>query len=157
MGGYCTRVVTSVPELHSTLVVQVSPQVVFTARLGSGVMAIIRGAVGKVQPPVPWVDSQGLRKLSMSARLKFYFAAIVALVLILASVPSHATERRDPPMIQDAPQTQAARSSSLVHATVSAAKPEQNTTRKQKQARSKSAVRNTTTGENGTSSSKGSK
>ena len=32
----------------------------------------------------------------MKARLVFYCAAVVALVLILAAAPSHATERRDP-------------------------------------------------------------
>jgi hypothetical protein len=32
----------------------------------------------------------------MKARFFFYCAAVIALVLILAAAPSHATERRDP-------------------------------------------------------------
>lgn len=32
----------------------------------------------------------------MKARIAFYFAAVVALVLFLAAVPSHATQHRDP-------------------------------------------------------------
>ncbi len=45
----------------------------------------------------------------MKARLTFYCAALVALVLILVAVPSHATERRDPLMMPDA-QTQVTKS-----------------------------------------------
>jgi hypothetical protein len=67
----------------------------------------------------------------MKARITFYFAAIVALVLFLACVPSHATERRDPLIIQDTPTTQAARSSNMVRSTVSA-KPEQRDAHKAK-------------------------
>lgn len=94
----------------------------------------------------------------MKARIIFYFAAVVALVLILASVPSHATERRDPLIIQDTPQTQAARSSSLVHATTSAAKPEPSKARKQKQASpSKTSNHDTNSAQGGFGSSKGSK
>jgi len=94
----------------------------------------------------------------MKARIIFYFAAIVALVLILASVPSHATERRDPLIIQDTPQTQAARSSSLVHATTSATKPEQNRARKPKPASaSKTSSRDANSTQGGFGSSKGSK
>jgi hypothetical protein len=70
----------------------------------------------------------------MKARITYYFAALVALVLILASLPTHATERRDPFILPDMPQTQAARSSSLMHATAAATKPVQTTTRKQKKA-----------------------
>ena len=93
----------------------------------------------------------------MKLRIMFYFAAVVALVLILASVPSHATERRDPPMIQDAPQTQAAKSSSLVHATVSA-KPEQNSARKKKPAStSKTSGQNANGTPSGAGGGKGSK
>jgi hypothetical protein len=85
----------------------------------------------------------------MKARIIFYFAAVVALVLILASVPSHATERRDPLIIQDTPQTQAAKSSSLVHATVSAARPAQNSAPKRKPANisgGKSATKKSSSG-----------
>jgi hypothetical protein len=37
----------------------------------------------------------------MKAKLIFYGIAVVALVLILAAAPSHATERRDPVLIQE--------------------------------------------------------
>lgn len=94
----------------------------------------------------------------MKARINFYFAAVVALVLILASVPSHATERRDPLIIQDTPQTQAARSSSLVHATTSATKAEPNSARKPKPAgASKTSNRNANSAQDGSAGSKGSK
>lgn len=66
----------------------------------------------------------------MKARITFYFAAMVALVLFLACIQSHATERRDPLIIQDTPTTQAARSSSIVHAT--AVRPESKPARKAK-------------------------
>ncbi|WP_348261535.1 hypothetical protein P8935_17240 [Telmatobacter sp. DSM 110680] len=68
----------------------------------------------------------------MKARVTFYFAAVVALVLFLASMQSHATERRDPFIIQDTPQTQAARSTSIVRATALATKPAQSSQRKRK-------------------------
>ncbi|MGA7242001.1 MAG: hypothetical protein WBX19_02410 [Terracidiphilus sp.] len=51
----------------------------------------------------------------MKERLIFYCAALVALVLILAAVPSHATERRDPLIMPDAQQTQDAKSSGTAH------------------------------------------
>jgi hypothetical protein len=70
----------------------------------------------------------------MKARVTFYFAAVVALVLFLACVPSHATERRDPLILQDTPQTQAARSSSLLRAMTPATKPVQSKPRKPKAA-----------------------
>lgn len=68
----------------------------------------------------------------MKARITFYFAAVVALVLFLASMQSHATERRDPLIIQDTPTTQAARSSNMVRSTASATKPSQSSSRKAK-------------------------
>jgi len=68
----------------------------------------------------------------MKARVTFYFAAVVALVLFLACMQSHATERRDPLIIQDTPQTQAARSTSMVRATALATKPGKSTPRKTK-------------------------
>jgi hypothetical protein len=74
----------------------------------------------------------------MKARVTFYFAAVVALVLFLACVQSHATERRDPLIIQDTPQTQAARSTSMVRATALATKPGQSSPRKTKTAAGKS-------------------
>lgn len=55
----------------------------------------------------------------MKARILFYFLAIAVLLATLAAIPSHATERRDPQLIQDAAQT-----SSPGHAD-SAAKPVQ--------------------------------
>ena len=66
----------------------------------------------------------------MKARVTFYFAAVVALVLFLACIQSHATERRDPLIIQDTPQTQAARSTSVVRATALPTKPAQSNPRK---------------------------
>ena len=41
----------------------------------------------------------------MKSRIPFYFAAIIALVLTFSAIPSGATERRDPLMIQDTVQT----------------------------------------------------
>ena len=41
----------------------------------------------------------------MKSRFPLYFAAIIALVLTCSAVPSNATERRDPLMIQDTVQT----------------------------------------------------
>jgi hypothetical protein len=70
----------------------------------------------------------------MKARITYFFAALVALILVLASLPSHATERRDPFVLPDMPQTQAARSSSLMHATAAATKQVPTTSRKQKKA-----------------------
>jgi hypothetical protein len=37
----------------------------------------------------------------MKARITFYCVAVVALVLILAAAPSHATERRDPVLLPE--------------------------------------------------------
>ena len=58
----------------------------------------------------------------MKARLTFYCAALVALVLILAAVPSHATERRDPLIMPDAPQTQEAKLPPSIHGTATSKK-----------------------------------
>jgi hypothetical protein len=66
----------------------------------------------------------------MKARILFHCAAVVALVLILAATPSNATERRDPPIVQDAAQTQA--SSAATHATASGKKHSPRSTQKQK-------------------------
>jgi hypothetical protein len=74
----------------------------------------------------------------MKARVTFYFAAVVALVLFLACVQSHATERRDPLIIQDTPTTQAARSTSMVLATALPTKPAQKNPQKTKMAAGKS-------------------
>lgn len=41
----------------------------------------------------------------MKSRFPLYFAAIIALVLTCSAIPSNATERRDPLMIQDTVQT----------------------------------------------------
>lgn len=41
----------------------------------------------------------------MKSRISFCVAAIVALVLIFSAVPTSATERRDPLMMQDTVQT----------------------------------------------------
>ncbi len=53
----------------------------------------------------------------MKERILFYCAAVVALVLILAAVPSHATERRDPLIVQDTTQAQAPKPSVSAHTT----------------------------------------
>jgi hypothetical protein len=79
----------------------------------------------------------------MKARILFYCAAVVALVLILAAVPSHATERRDPLMVQDATQTQAAKPSGSAHATASGKKQALKKTQQQNGA-SASVVKNST-------------
>lgn len=55
----------------------------------------------------------------MKARVFFYCAALVALVLFLAAIPSHATERRDPFIVPDAAQTPAAKPSGPAHVTPS--------------------------------------
>jgi|ERR1700722_5867290 hypothetical protein len=58
----------------------------------------------------------------MKSRICFYFAAIVALVLFVASLSAHATERRDPPILPDAQQAQSAKAHSS-HAKASQKKP----------------------------------
>ncbi len=81
----------------------------------------------------------------MKARILFYCAAVVALVLILAAVPSHATERRDPLIVQDATQTQAAKPAGSAHATASGKKQAPKNTQQQKGA-SASVVKKNSTG-----------
>jgi hypothetical protein len=66
----------------------------------------------------------------MKSRICFYFAAVVALVLFVASLSSHATERRDPLILPDAQQTQSATHSS--HAKNSRKKPSARNAQKQK-------------------------
>jgi hypothetical protein len=88
----------------------------------------------------------------MKARILFYCAAVVALVLILAAVPSHATERRDPLIVQDATQTQAAKPSGSAHATASGKKQAPENTQKQKGA-SASVVKKNSTGSDRNASS----
>jgi hypothetical protein len=70
----------------------------------------------------------------MKARVFFYCAALVALVLFLAAVPSHATERRDPFIMPDAPQAQAAKPAGSTHATPSNKKHAPKNAQKQKAA-----------------------
>jgi hypothetical protein len=81
----------------------------------------------------------------MKERILFYCAAVVALVLILAAVPSHATERRDPLIMQDAMQTQAAKPSGSAHATASGKKHAPRSTQKH-QGTSASVVKKNSTG-----------
>lgn len=68
----------------------------------------------------------------MKSRICFYFAAVVALVLFVAALSSHATERRDPPIVLEAQQSQTAKASHTSHAKVSRKKPAARTTQKQK-------------------------
>lgn len=58
----------------------------------------------------------------MKARILFHCSAVVALVLTVAAVPSHATERRDPLIVPDAVQTQPAKSTGSAHAATSGKK-----------------------------------
>ena len=59
----------------------------------------------------------------MKSRICFYLAAVVALVVFVASLSSHATERRDPLIVPDAQQTQGAKTSHSSHAKASQKKP----------------------------------
>jgi hypothetical protein len=67
----------------------------------------------------------------MKSRICFYFAAIVALVLFVASLSSHATERRDPLIVPEAQQAQGAKTSHASHAKISPKKPAARNTLKQ--------------------------
>jgi hypothetical protein len=68
----------------------------------------------------------------MKARILFHCSAVVALVLTVAAIPSHATERRDPLIVPDAVQTQPAKSTGSAHAATSAKKQAPRNTQKQK-------------------------
>jgi hypothetical protein len=68
----------------------------------------------------------------MKSRNFFHCFAVVALVLTVAAVPSHATERRDPLIVPDATQTQPAKSSGSGHAATSAKKQAPKSAQKQK-------------------------
>ncbi len=59
----------------------------------------------------------------MKSRICFSFAAVVALVLAVAAIPSHATERRDPLIVPEAQQTQSAKATHSSHAKASQKKP----------------------------------
>ncbi|MGA8088114.1 MAG: hypothetical protein WCA10_12465 [Terracidiphilus sp.] len=59
----------------------------------------------------------------MKSRICFYLAAAVALVLFVASLSSHATERRDPLIVPEAQQTQSAKTTHSSHAKRSRKKP----------------------------------
>ena len=67
----------------------------------------------------------------MKSRICFYFAAVVALVLFVASLSSHATERRDPLIVPDA-QARTAKPSRSSHAKASRKKPVAGSTQRQK-------------------------
>ena len=54
----------------------------------------------------------------MKAQVLFHCSAAIALVLSVATVPSHATERRDPPMMPDSTQTLAGRFPGTAHSAV---------------------------------------
>jgi hypothetical protein len=68
----------------------------------------------------------------MKSRICFYFAAIVALVLFVAALSSHATERRDPLIVPDAQQTQSVKTPHSSHAKASQKKHTARNTQKQK-------------------------
>ncbi len=59
----------------------------------------------------------------MKSRICFYAAAIIALVLFVASLSSHATERRDPLIVPESQQTQSAKTTHSHHAKASRKKP----------------------------------
>ena len=67
----------------------------------------------------------------MKSRICFYLAAVVALVLFVASLSSHATERRDPLIVPEAQQTQNAKTSHASHAKISRKKPAARNAQKQ--------------------------
>jgi hypothetical protein len=79
----------------------------------------------------------------MKARVLFYCAAVVALVLFLAAVPSHATERRDPFVVQEATQVPAAKPTSSAHVTSTHKKPAPKHTQKQNGASANAEKKNT--------------
>jgi hypothetical protein len=80
----------------------------------------------------------------MKTRIFFYCAATVALVLFLAAIPSRATERRDPFVIQDATQTPPAKSSGTTHAAPSRKKTAPKNTQRQKGASANAEKKNST-------------
>ena len=88
----------------------------------------------------------------MKARIVFYCAALVALVLILAAVPSHATERRDPLIIQDTQQAQSSKPSGTSHG----AKPVNASHRKNGHTAAKKSSSASANSENGAKSGTGS-
>jgi hypothetical protein len=67
----------------------------------------------------------------MKSRNCLSFAAIVALVLAVAAMPCHATERRDPLIVPEAPQMPAAKITHHAHAKGPRKKPATMSTRKQ--------------------------
>jgi len=83
----------------------------------------------------------------MTSRICFYFAAVVALVLFVASLSSHATERRDPLIVPEAQQTQTAKTSHASHAKASQKKPAVRNAQKQN-ASSASAAKSSVQGVN---------
>ncbi len=90
----------------------------------------------------------------MKARVIFYCAAVVALVLFLAAVPSHATERRDPFVMQDTAPTQPAKPSVSAHVTPSHKKPAKST-QKPKAATASAGKTSSGSGQNASSVSDG--
>ncbi len=139
--------------LTSTFVAAPSAQVVFTVPFESDVLTPkYRGQDAGASAAGCLPDLLTPRELYMKARLIFYCAALVALVLILAAVPSHATERRDPLIMPDAQQTQGAKSSGSAHGTATGSKAAKIPHRKSShsgvnplsQAKDKSALKNAT-------------
>jgi hypothetical protein len=92
----------------------------------------------------------------MKSRFSFHCFAVVALVLILSAAQSHATERRDPLIVQDATQTQADKSSGSAHPTASVRKQAPKNTQKLKGASASMVKKNSTgSGQNASSAHDG--
>lgn len=87
---------------HASFVVALSAQVVFT----QVPLCCVLVTHNKSRGSEILFTAQALNRSSrMKSRIPFYFAAIIALVLTFSAIPSNATERRDPLMIQDTVQT----------------------------------------------------
>jgi hypothetical protein len=80
----------------------------------------------------------------MKSRVFFYCTAIVALVLFLAAVPSHSTERREPFVMQDTTPAQPAKPSGSAHVTASHKKQTNKNAQKQKGTTANSEQKNPT-------------
>jgi hypothetical protein len=90
----------------------------------------------------------------MKARIFFQCIAVVALVLILAAVPSHATERRDPLIVPDVTQPQAAKPSGSAHVTASSKKHAPKGAQTQKGTSASAAKKNSQAGAGNSSAAK---
>ena len=99
-------------------------QVVFTvARCVRCTNTKQQGPHERLSPSSPGQLRRPLRELYMKSRICFYFAAVVALVLFVAAISSHATERRDPLIAPESQQMQSAKTTHQSHAKSSQKKP----------------------------------